>query len=151
MSPKKAAKHPDKKHHEAKDLRRAYEHMGLVEILQQISQPLFADEVNVLGTMAQQALQSGHPKEAAELLRSAEHLSFASLAGENAKSGRLAEDLEKAIMDEFEHLTGNAEEHWEHGGDRHKAITAIYKNSLKKANQAMKQREYHRALELARG
>ncbi len=77
-------------------------------------------------------------------------LRFAALATENAKSGRLAEDLEKAIMDEFERLTGKAEEHWEHGGDRHKAIAAIYQSSFKKANQAMKQHEYCLALELAR-
>ncbi len=150
MPPKKAAKLHAENRHEAKDLRRAYEHMGRVEILQRSLKPAPAEEVSVLAALARQELQSGHIKEAAELLRAAEHLNFAAPASENARSSQLAKDLGSAVTDEFECLVRKAEEHWEHGGERQEALIAIYKNSLQKASQALKRGDYYRALEFAR-
>lgn len=150
MPPKKAAKPHDEKHHEAKDLRRAYEHMGRVEILQRVLQPTPAEEVSILAALAQQELQNGHKKDAADLLRVAEHLSFAALAGESVKLSQVSKDLEQAITAEFEHLTNKAEEHWEHESECDKTVTAIYKNARKNARQAIEKRAYHQALEFAR-
>jgi hypothetical protein len=150
MPPKKAAKPHDEKHHEAKDLRRAYEHIGRVEILRRVLQPSPAEEVSILVTLAQQELQNGHHKDAAEFLRASEHLSFAALAGESAKLSQISRDLEHTIMAEVEHLTNRAEEHWEHEVERDKAVTAIYKNARKRTKQAIEKCAYHQALEFAR-
>ena len=150
MPPKKAAKPHDEKHHEAKDLRRAYEHMGRVEILRRVLQPTPAEEVSILVTLAQQEIQNGHKKDAADLLRATEHLSFAALAGESVKLSQVARDLEHAIVAEFEHLTNKADEHWQHEDERDEAVTVIYKNVRKKAKQAMEKHAWHQALEFAR-
>jgi hypothetical protein len=150
MPPKKAAKPHDEKHHEAKDLRRAYEHRGRVEILQRVLQPIPAEEVSILAALAQQELQNGLKKDAADLLRGAEHLSFAALAGESVKRSQVSKDLEQAIIAEFEHLTNKATEHWEYEGERDKAVTAIYRNARKNAKEAIEKRAYHQALEFAR-
>jgi len=103
MPPKKAAKkavkHHDLKHQEAKDLRRAYEHLGRVEILQRALQQTHVEHVSTLAALAEQELQSGHIKDAADLLRAAEHLSFAALAGDSAKVADVSKDLENAIAD----------------------------------------------------
>src|SRR5258708_16482578 len=73
---KKSAKHHDHKHDSAKDLRRAYEHLGRLEILQRTLQPTQAGDVKSLITLAKQELENGHRKDAADLLRPAEHFSF---------------------------------------------------------------------------
>ena len=149
MFPKKAGKPHSEKHHEEKDLRRAYEHLGRVEILQQFLQPASAHEVGVLVALAQQEIQNGHQRQASELLRASEHLCFAALGIEEAKKAPLTKYLERVISEEFEHLTHKAEERWEHG-DRHEGLAAIYKFSLQTAKTALRHCEYHRALELAR-
>jgi hypothetical protein len=148
-SPKNATGSQDEKHHEEKDMRRAYEHLGRVEILQQFLQPASAHEVGVLVALAQQEIQNGHKRQASELLRASEHLSFAALGIEETKKAPPAKDLERAISEEFEHLTHKAEERWEYG-DRHEGLAAIYKFSLQTAKTALKHGEYHPALELAR-
>ena len=77
---KKSAKHHDPKHDSAKDLRRAYEHLGRVDILQRVLQPKHAHDVKSLVTLAERELENGHRKDGANLLRAAEHFSFAALA-----------------------------------------------------------------------
>lgn len=154
MPPKKAAKksvkHHDPKRHEAKDLRRAYEHLGRVEILQLALRQTHVKHVTTLAALAEQELQSGHIKDAADLLRAAEHLSFAALAGDNAKVAEVSKDLENAIAEEFEHLTLKAEEHWEHDEERHGVVAALYESSLKSSKKALQQGTYRQALELMR-
>ena len=85
-APKKAAKktagHHHDKHHQANDLRRAYEHMGRVAVLRQTSKSSATDAVAELTASAQRAIKDGHSKDAADLLRASEHLSFAVLAGQ---------------------------------------------------------------------
>ena len=150
MPPKKTAKHHDEKRHEANDLRRSYEHLGRVEILQRTVQPSSGDCVSTLAALAQQEVQSGHEKAAAELLRAAEHFSFAALASDSAKGPQLSKNLESAIREEFDRLTTKATERWEHDEERNIAPSTIYKSAVQGANKALKLGNYHQALEFAR-
>ena len=81
--PKKAAKksaaHHHDKPHQTNDLRRAYEHMGRLEVLRKSLEASTADAVGVLAKLAQNEIGAGHNKDAADLLRASEHLSFAVL------------------------------------------------------------------------
>jgi hypothetical protein len=155
--PKKAAKkaagqHHDK-HHQANDLRRAYEHMGRVAVLQQVSKALAAETITELTTLAQQAIKDGHSKDAADLLRASEHLSFAVLAGEAsgiAGDARVSADLKESITDQFNDLTRRADEHWLEEEEHSETLTEIYESSRKSSTKAFKARAYHQALEFAR-
>ncbi len=155
-APKNAAKnapvsHADPKHHEGKDLRRAYEHLGRVEILQRSSGQTNTD-VSTLAALAQQELRVGHAKGAADLLRAAEHLSFAALRTNATEASELSPMLKEAIQKEFDHLLEKAEEHWKQGDkkDRHADVATLYRSSLEAAEQARKQGLCRQALELAR-
>jgi hypothetical protein len=157
--PKKAAKkaakksaghHHHDKHHQRNDLRRAYEHMGRVAVLRQASKSTGTDAVAELTTLAQQAIKDGHSKDAADLLRASEHLSFAVLAGEVAGIVRVSADLKESITDQFDELTRRADEHWEEGEEHSNTLTGIYESSRKSATEAFKARVYHQALEFAR-
>lgn len=106
---KKSAGHPHEKHHQAKDLRRAYEHMGRVEALRKSLEPSAADVVGALGKLAQKAIEVGHNKDAADLLRASEHLSFAVLVGDSSTVGRISAELEQSITEQFEELMRRAE------------------------------------------
>ena len=145
---KKAAGHHHDKHHEAKDLRRAYEHMGRLEILRKSLDSSTEDSVAKLAKLAQKMIASGHNKDAADLLRASEHLSFAHLAGDVAGVGSLSSKLEATITEQFEELTRKADEHWseEHSG----IVAALYKRSRKSALKALKEGAYYQALEYAR-
>ncbi len=152
--PKKAAKkaagpHHDK-HHHAKDLRRAYEHMGRLAVLRQALKSSAANAVAELTTLAQQAIQGGHNKNAADLLRASEHLSFAILAGEVSSIARISADLKESITDQFDELARRADEHWEEEEEQAGILTEIYESSRKSATKAFKARDYHQALEFAR-
>ena len=145
---KKAAGHHHDKHHEAKDLRRAYEHMGRLEILRKALESSTEDNVAKLAKLAQQMIGSGLNKDAADLLRASEHLSFATLAGDVAGASSVSTELESSITEHFEELTRKADEHWQ---DEHSGIVAaLYKSSRKSALKALKERAYHQALEYAR-
>ena len=147
---KKSAKHHDPKHDSAKDLRRAHEHLGRVDILQRVLQPKQADDVKSLVTLAEQELENGHRKDAADLLRAAEHFSFAALAHETAEPDEVSGDLENALSEEFEHLTMKAEEHWEHEEERHKLVATLYTGALKHSRKALERGRYRQAMELIR-
>ena len=149
---KVAAKHADPKHHEMKDLRRAYEHLGRVELIQKVSGHTEKD-VSTLAAVAQKELQAGHAKDAADLLRAAEHFSFSALGASAAKASGLSEKLEEAVQDEFDHLTEKAQDHWEHEDekDRHAEVITLHSKALKEAKHAFKHGFYRQALELARG
>lgn len=158
MPPKKAAKkaaakHADPKHHEAKDLRRAYEHLGRVEILQRALQPASGGDVVPLVALAEQELGKGHRKDAADLLRAAEHFSFAALAPAEQQLNGISEELVKIVIDEVEHLTRRAIEHWDERGEDepHASLEIHFRRSLQTAKAAIAARKYRQALELARG
>jgi hypothetical protein len=148
---KKSAKHNDPKHDSAKDLRRAYEHLGRVDIPQRALQPKEADDVMALVTLAKRKLESGSSKDAADLLRAAEHFSFAARAHDTAESEEISEDLANVLSEEFAHLTMKAEEHWEHEDERHEPVIALYKSALKHSQKAFQRRSYRQAMELVRG
>jgi hypothetical protein len=147
-APKKGVKHHHGKH--GKDLRRAFEHLGRVEVLQRaLKSP--SKFVDALATMAQQQLKKGEHKDAADLLRGAEHLLFASLVGEHSQGAPLSSDLQEAIVEQFHDLARKAEEHWADAEARPAMLSTIYKSSRKSADEAYANRAFHKALEFMRG
>ena len=152
--PKKAAKkapgHHDDKHHQANDLRRAYEHMGRVAVLRQSSKSSPTDIVAELTTLAQRAIKDGHSKDAADLLRASEHLSFAVLAGGVSGGVRVSAELKESITEQFDELTQRADEHWEEEEEHSSILTGIYQSARNSATKTFKARAYHQALEFAR-
>lgn len=155
--PKKAAKkaaekaikhHPE--HHQSSDLRRAYEHMSRVGILQKSLKLSDAKVVTALATLARQHLENGRNQEAADLLKGAEHLSFAALADQESKKVQLSVELVQSITGHFNELTQRAEKHWKECEEGPDVLTVIFKSSLKNAIRALKHGAYHEALELAR-
>lgn len=146
-SAKKAAGHHHDKHHQTKEMRRAYEHMGRLEILRTSLKSSAEEDVAKLAKLAQRMIGSGYNKDAADLLRAAEHLGFAHLAGEVASSGQVSTELEESIAEHFEELTRRADEHW---NDEHSIVAALYKDARRSASKAFKQGAYHEALEYAR-
>lgn len=157
MPAKKAAKtaahRADPKNPESKDLRRAYEHLGRIEILQRIIDADSSKHVHTLVALAEKALAKGHRKDGADLLRAAEHLSFAALAGADGKPGTISDELKAIVADEVEHLTRKANEHWDASaeGERGSSLMAVFHNSLAAAVTALHAGAYRPALELARG
>ncbi len=146
---KKSAKHLAG-HHQPNHLRRAYEHLGRVEILQVSLMPADAKVVTELATLARQELVAGNNKDAAELLRGSEHLCFAALADNSPDSVCVSTDLQKSIAEQFKGLLEKADEHWEGSEKAPGPLTAIYQNSCKNAAKALKNGIYHQALEFAR-
>lgn len=147
---KKTASHHHDKHHRAKDLRRAYEHMGRVAVLGQNSKSSAKDVITELTALAQQAIKNGHSKDAADLLRAAEHLSFAVLIGEVSGVVHVSAELKESIMEQFDELARRADEHWEKEEEHSSILTGIYQNFRNSAAKALKARTYHQALEFAR-
>lgn len=151
MPPKKAAKKRegpnDKREHHAKDLRRAYEHLGRVQTLQRLLKD--SDEkVLLLVSLAQESSAEGRAKDVADLIRAAEHLAFAELA-DLKESAQLPGSVEDALRSEFDHLMEKAEKHWE-AEDAHPTIASSYEDALRRARQAWKGGSYRRAMEMMR-
>jgi hypothetical protein len=147
---KKAAGHHHDKHHQANDLRRAYEHMGRVAVLRQAARSSGTDAVAELTVLSQQAIKDGHSKDAADLLRASEHLSFAALAGEVSGIVRVSAELKDSITEQFDELMRRADEHWEEEEEHSSNLTGIYQSARNSATKALKIRAYHQALEFAR-
>ena len=140
---KKASGHHHDKHHQAKDLRRAYEHMGRVAVLCQSSEASATDAVAELSTLAQRALKDGNNKEAADVLRASEHLSFAVLAGEVSDIVRVSAELKESISEQYDELMRRADEHWEEEEEHSSLLTGIYRSARDSAAKAFKARAYH--------
>ncbi len=147
---KKSAGHDHDKHHQAKDLRRAYEHMGRVAVLRQSSKSSATDAVAELTALAQGAIKDGHTKDAADLLRASEHLSFAVFAGEVSPIVRVSAELKESITEQFDELTRRADEHWGKEKEHSSILTEIYQSGRNSAINTFKTRAYHQALEFAR-
>jgi len=153
--PKKAAKKAAKKtaghhHHQANDLRRAYEHMGRIAVLRHSLNSSAADAVAELTKLAQRKIKDGHNKDAADLLRASEHLSFATFTGEVSGDNRISAELKHSITEHYDDLTRRADEHWGAEERRSRILAALYQNSRDSAAKAFKARAYHQALEYAR-
>ena len=148
--PKKSAKHARPKHKEVKELRRAFEHMGRILSLQPSLTAASRVDVDLLVSLAEQELADGDDKNAAELLRAAEHISFATLARDHAKQPSLSPLVEEAVREEYERLAEKAAEHWDHADRRHPAVSSLYKSSLQGAKRALAAGVYRQGLELVR-
>jgi hypothetical protein len=156
---KKAAKKMAKKatHHlPSHNLRRAYEHLGRIDILEGALAGAHFVQVSALATLAQQQLEAGRARDGADLLRAAEHICFAALAPEPGPGAveLVSADLRAAITAELHHLTRRAEDLWndaESDDDQaHETIAAIYTAALDQAAAAYARGAYRPALELAR-
>ncbi len=156
---KKAAKKMAKKsaHHlPSNDLRRAYEHLGRVDILEGALAGTHFVQVSALATLAQQQLSAGYARDAANLLRAAEHICFAALAPEDRPGTvpMVSPDLKGAIAAELNHLMRRAEDHWDEAesdeDEAYEAIAAIYSAALNQALSEFARGAYRPALELAR-
>ncbi|WP_213806607.1 hypothetical protein [Granulicella sp. dw_53] len=147
---KKAAGHHHGKHHEAKDLRRAYEHIGRVEVLHASLDFPALEGVDALTKLAEDELENGFNKSAAELLRASEHLSFAVLSDDRSSGGDVSTALEGAIKEQFDELLQRAKDHWEDFEKRSSVLAVLYKSSRKNAEHTLRNGAYRRALEFAR-
>ena len=151
--PKKHEKDHEEKHDgksAAKHLRRAFEHLGRVEALQGLAQVKAA---STLVQLAQASIDHQEARPAADLLRAAEHLSFAAIAAESpATAGSttapaLSPELEEAIRREFRKLLEHAEEH---DLPNDSVLGTLLRNTLDQARAAFDGKDLRQALELAR-
>jgi hypothetical protein len=138
-----------KKHGHSKDLRRAFEHMNRVQCLHGSLKRTAARSIDVLAALAQQELTSGEEENAADLLRAAEHLAFAFLA-DDAVTDSLPPELLAAIHEQFERLQHKANEHWKEQHKPHGELARIYEAAKTASAKALKEEQYHRALEFQR-
>lgn len=145
--------HAEPRHHQGKDLRRSYEHLGRIKILERALQPANSRDIHSLVSLAEQELATGHRKEAADLLRAAEHFTFAALADTESKSSSMSPELIDIVTEEVAHLSRKASTHWDEyeKAERHSFTSALFRRSLESAASAFKAGLYRQALELARG
>jgi hypothetical protein len=150
MAPKKAAKKPAGKHDShppAKDARRTFEHLGRVQLLAALTSS--KDEaLALLLDLSDRAFRTQRYKESADLLRAAEHLSFANLCADSTE--KVSSDLRNAIIEELAHLADRMREH----ASKHSAGDPIQKLRTRMhhdAEAALHRGSYRAALELARG
>ena len=148
--PKKAAKKAAKKapgHKRGQDTRRCYEHFGRVSALL----PLLQDGNTVarMAFLAQALLRDGQAKDAADVLRAAEHLSFGTLAM-HAPADGISPLLTEALRAEYEHLLQRADDHaaW---GIMPAPVARLFPLMRKAAVQAFKAERLRAACEFARG
>jgi hypothetical protein len=152
-APRRSANHP------LHDLRLAYELQGRIEILEgALAGSPFCD-VSALTALAEQELAAGRLHDAAELLRAAEHLSFAALAPYAAGCPtHISAELKAAVTAEFNHITRCAELHWSESEAeaeaeatfRNGTLALLYAGALEEAHRALARGAYRAALELAR-
>lgn len=152
--PKKAAKKAAKKatgHHDphkaAKDARRTFEHLGRVQAIAKLLSSE-SETLTLLSQMADRAFRAEQYKDSADLLRAAEHLSFASLHREATEI--VADNLKATIREECEHLLECAEDHASHHAAP-KEVRGLMERMMKDAKAALKRGSYRAALEFARG
>ena len=147
-----AKKAADKLVHPANDLRLAYEHLGRIEILEgALAGSPFVD-VAALANLAQQQLGAEKTQNAAELLRAAEHLCFATLAPAQVTDSLMNAELKQAITAEFEGVMRRAEEHWVDVDEpaSHRVIEDLFARALDQARRAFTRGAFRPALEFAR-
>ncbi len=150
MPPKKAAKKAagqSDPHKAAKDARRTFEHLGRVQALSHFTSSE-SESLNLLTKTADMAYQTKQYKEAADLLRAAEHLSFAALHLDAVET--VSAELKEVIEEEFEHLIQRSGEH-SSIHDLPKSLLALLARTIKDAKVAMRRGSYRSALEFARG
>ena len=154
MPPKKAAKKAAKKapgHHDphkpAKDARRTFEHLGRVQALASLTSAE-ADSLGLLTQTADAAYRAQKYKDSADLLRAAEHLSFACL--HRSATETVSKDLKDNLNEEFEHLTERAKEHTSHDAVP-KSLLGLLTHMSHEAKSALERGSHRAAMEYARG
>jgi hypothetical protein len=140
-------------HGKSDDLRRAYEFLGRIDILESsLSGASFCDVSTLVG-LALNELAAGRDREACDLLRSAEHISFAAQApnGYASSAMHMFDELRQAIDAEFSGLIRRAEVlREERSSPRHGQLPDLCARTLKDAREAYAEQAFGRALELAR-
>lgn len=165
MPPKKAAKHVHKHaakkaakkhahehetHKRIQDTRRAYEHLGRVQILYSLLPSEQSGPAQVLLGFAEGTLRANAVQDAADLLRAAEHYCFALLAPKAHKHEPLSPVLKEGIRLEYKHLRERAAFHSE-SNVMPQPISEIYGEMVQTAERALRSGAYRTALEMARG
>jgi len=158
MPAKRATNKPARKgakelvHHPVNDLRRAYEHLGRIEIVEgALAGSPFVD-VTELTALAHQQLAIGYTRNAVDLLRAAEHICFAALAPNRSSEPLIGSDLRRALAIEFEGLMRRAEEQWEDedAPTTRRVIEDLFARALDQARSTFDRGSYRPALEFAR-
>ena len=147
---KEAAKHAGKKGAKSpgRDTRRGFEHLHRLHVLSGSLAGDALEQVQTLTLYAQAAFRLPKPKSAADLLRAAEHLAFASLSTPGVYDA-VSGEVRKELKDELEHLLDRASSDWE-SQEPSRAIRKLYKDMRSSAKAAWKAKTYGRALEFAR-
>lgn len=135
---------PAPKHDEGKDLRRVHEHKGRVDALRPALGKHVAD-IDVITRLAEQEVKGSHFKDAADLFRAAEHLSFGLLAASKQGSD-VDSKLTESVKAEFQHKLEKAQEHWK----KPAALAGIYDKTIADAQKALDGGASQKALELVR-
>lgn len=140
-------------HGNAQDLLRAYELLARIDILEgSLSGPSFCD-VSTLVVLALNELAAGRDRNACDLLRSAEHISFAAQApgGYGSSAIRMFEELQEAIDAEFSGLIRRTDLlREERSSPRHGQLADLCARTLKDAREAYADQAFGSALEFAR-
>ena len=144
---KKAAKKLPKHHGPNKDARRTFEHLGRVQAIASLTTSE-SESISYLVRTADVAFRAKQHKDSAELLRAAEHLSFALLYKGNTE--QVDGELKATIETEVEHLLDRTEDHAHHHSAP-KAVRQRMERMVSEAKAALKRDEYRAALEFARG
>jgi len=134
------------------DLRRAYEHLARIDILEgALYGPAFCD-VSALAALALNELKAGRTRDAADLLCAAEHISFAAQTpGGYASAIGISDELRSAIHAEFENLVRRAGLSRQSPSiARYGLVPEVCARTLQMAQDAYTEELFGRALELAR-
>jgi hypothetical protein len=134
------------------DLRRAYEHLARIDILEGALSGLAFCDVSTLVALALSELAARRDSEAADLLSAAEHISFAAQAprGYAVSAMHVFRELRRAIEAEFVTLVRRAEVFRAERAARHGILAELCIRNLQQAQDAFAERHFGRALELAR-
>ncbi len=158
MPPKKTARKATQRKsslpQHSEDLRRAYEYLGRVDILEGALAGTHFVHVTALINLAQQRLATGKARDATELLRAAEHICFAALAPEDRFGPMpvVSAELKEAVEKELDCLIQDAGERWSRpkAAEPHEMVATIYLAAREQATAAFNRCQYRPALELAR-
>ncbi len=155
--PKKAAKKAAKKHapeqehqRHAKDVRRSYEHLGRVEVLSSLLKGDHVATVHELVELSREALAGKHAKDAADLLRAAEHLCFGAALTSRTPDQSVTKELAATIEEECRHLQSKANDHASDGA-MPANVRKIYTFMTQASATAIQAKDYRCALEMGRG
>ena len=114
------------------------EHLGSIEIMQQMVDQDGQIVTTKLASLAQWELKDGYTKDAADLRRAAEHLRFAASSSGSSKDAGIDSHLERPL------LTNKAEQHWEE-----KRMSRLCHDALQEVAKAGDERFQARSLRQA--